>query len=33
VKRLNPTKVPSGPMPIVFDPRVGGSLIGHCSAR
>jgi PmbA protein len=29
VKRLNPTKVPSGPMPIVFDPRVGGSLIGH----
>jgi PmbA protein len=29
VKRLNPTKVPSGSMPIVFDPRVGGSLIGH----
>jgi PmbA protein len=29
VRRLNPTKVPSGAMPIVFDPRVGGSLIGH----
>ncbi len=29
VARLNPRRVPSGPMPIIFDPRVGGSLIGH----
>ncbi|WP_420139400.1 TldD/PmbA family protein [Sphingomonas sp.] len=29
VKRLNPGKLPSGPMPVVFDPRVGSSLIGH----
>jgi PmbA protein len=29
VARLNPTRLPSGPMPIVFDPRVGQSLIGH----
>jgi PmbA protein len=29
VARLNPAKLPSGPMPIVFDPRVGSSLIGH----
>jgi PmbA protein len=29
VKRLNPGKLPSGPMPVVFDERVGGSLIGH----
>ncbi|TMJ15211.1 MAG: TldD/PmbA family protein [Alphaproteobacteria bacterium] len=29
VKRLNPGKVPSGTMPVVFDPRVGSSLIGH----
>jgi len=29
VKRLDPAKLPSGTMPIVFDPRVGGSLIGH----
>jgi PmbA protein len=29
VRRLNPTKVPSGTMPIVFDPRVGSSLVGH----
>lgn len=29
VARLNPAKVPSGTMPIVYDPRVGGSLIGH----
>lgn len=27
--RLNPVRVPSGAMPVVFDPRVGGSLIGH----
>jgi len=29
VKRLNPAKLPSGTMPIVFDPRVGGSLVSH----
>lgn len=29
VKRLNPGRVKSGAMPVVFDPRVGGSLIGH----
>lgn len=29
VARLHPDKIPSGQMPIIFDPRVGGSLIGH----
>ncbi len=29
VARLNPGRVKSGPMPIVFDPRVGGTLVGH----
>ena len=29
VQRLNPGRVKSGPMPLVFDPRVGGTLIGH----
>jgi PmbA protein len=29
VKRLNPRKVPSGPVPVVFDPRVANSLLGH----
>ncbi len=29
VARMNPAKLPSGPLPVVFDPRVGGSLIGH----
>jgi PmbA protein len=29
VDRLNPGKLASGPMPVVFDPRVGSSLIGH----
>jgi PmbA protein len=28
VKRLNPGKLASGTIPILFDPRVGGSLIG-----
>jgi PmbA protein len=28
VKRLNPARLPSGAMPVLFDPRVGGSLIG-----
>lgn len=29
VARLNPGKLKSGQLPVVFDPRVGGSLIGH----
>ncbi|MGE4410197.1 MAG: TldD/PmbA family protein [Sphingobium sp.] len=29
VARLGPQKVSSGVMPVIFDPRVGGSLIGH----
>ncbi len=29
VARLNPGRVDSGPMPVVFDPRVGNSLPGH----
>jgi PmbA protein len=29
VARLGAHKLPSGPMPVVFDPRVGGSLVGH----
>jgi len=29
ITRLNPGKLKSGPLPVVFDPRVGGSLIGH----
>lgn len=29
VERLDPVTIPSGPRPVVFDPRVGGSLIGH----
>lgn len=29
VARLAPGRVKSGSMPVVFDPRVGGSLIGH----
>ncbi|MBB4153828.1 PmbA protein [Sphingomonas jinjuensis] len=29
VARLNPGRVASGSMPVVFDPRVGSSLIGH----
>jgi PmbA protein len=29
VARLNPAKLSSGAMPILFDPRVGSSLIGH----
>lgn len=29
VARLDPGRVKSGPMPVVFDPRVGGSLLGH----
>ena len=29
VARLNPAKLASGAMPVIFDPRVGSSLIGH----
>ncbi|MCZ8171763.1 MAG: metallopeptidase TldD-related protein, partial [Brevundimonas sp.] len=29
IARLNPGRVKSGPMPVVFDPRVGGTLLGH----
>src|SRR5262249_6686131 len=28
VKRLNPRKVPTGKVPVVYDPRVAGSLVG-----
>ncbi|MEJ7935885.1 TldD/PmbA family protein [Sphingobium sp. AN558] len=29
VARLNPVKVESGVLPVIFDPRIGSSLIGH----
>ncbi|AEG49756.1 peptidase U62 modulator of DNA gyrase [Sphingobium chlorophenolicum L-1] len=29
VARLNPVKVGSGVMPLIFDPRIGSSLMGH----
>lgn len=29
VARINPGRVASGPMPVVFDPRIGSSLLGH----
>ena len=29
VRRLNPEMLKSGTVPVVFDPRVGGSMIGH----
>ena len=29
VARLNPGRLRSGPMTVVYDPRVGGSLLGH----
>ena len=32
LKRLDPAKPPSGTMPVLFDPRVGGSLVGHLLA-
>jgi PmbA protein len=28
IRRLNPGKLPSGTMPVLFDPRIGGGLIG-----
>ena len=32
VARLDPAKLASGAMPVVFDPRVGASLIGHLAS-
>ncbi len=32
VARLNPGTLKSGAMPVVFDPRVGGTLIGHLTS-
>ncbi|HEY6869577.1 MAG TPA: TldD/PmbA family protein [Novosphingobium sp.] len=29
VRRRDPGRLRSGPLPVVFDPRVGGSLVGH----
>lgn len=29
VARVNPGRLASGPMPVVYDPRVGSSLLGH----
>lgn len=29
VARLNPAKMESGVMPVIFDPRIGSSLLGH----
>ncbi|NCP11443.1 MAG: TldD/PmbA family protein [Sphingomonadales bacterium] len=29
VRRMNPGRLDSGAMPVVFDPRVGSSLVGH----
>jgi PmbA protein len=29
IQRLNPIKLDTAPMPIVYDPRVGSSLVGH----
>lgn len=29
IKRLDPRTMPSGKLPVVFDPRVAGSLLGH----
>ena len=29
VRRLGARQLPSGPLPVVFDPRVGNSLLGH----
>ncbi len=32
VRRLNPRKVPTRKAPVVFDPRIAGSLIGHLAS-
>ncbi len=31
VRRLNPTRPATGKLPVVFDPRVAGSMLGHLS--
>ena len=30
VRRRNPARIKGGRMPVMFDPRVGASLVGHC---
>ncbi|HEX9964049.1 MAG TPA: metallopeptidase TldD-related protein [Allosphingosinicella sp.] len=32
VARLRPAKLPSGTMPVLFDPRVGNTLLGHLTS-
>jgi PmbA protein len=32
VKRLNPQKVPTSQVPVIYDPRVAGSILGHLSS-
>ncbi len=32
VKRVNPRKVPTGKVPVVFEPRIAGSLLGHLAS-
>jgi PmbA protein len=32
VRRINPRKVPTRKAPVVFDPRIAGSLIGHLAS-
>jgi PmbA protein len=32
VARLNPGRLASGPMPVVFDPRAGATLVGHLAS-
>jgi PmbA protein len=32
VRRINPRKVPTKRVPVVFDPRIAGSLVGHLAA-
>jgi PmbA protein len=29
IARMNPVRLKSGPMPVIFDPRVSGGIIGH----
>jgi len=32
VRRVNPRKVPTGRVPVVFEPRIAGSLVGHLAS-
>lgn len=32
VRRLDPVRVPTGPIPVIFDPRVSTSIVGHLVA-